>query len=279
MATYEKLLKQGYNDLKNATDTIVKQSKEENKANALFHELIEGVDYVRQVMGVIEGTLNKYGETVPEEKEKATNAINFLKRLTDNEMLHKYRRQERNVARAIVDCSCANKTGLGEGDELTGVFLEQMLELNKCVYTVESTYCPNDMYIGQRKSRPNKMAVNFYTTLKNAEKLEKYVGANKEYNFLIVKPSDKFKIFFTVDDWEYAVVDSTGKVTYTNVTNLQEDDNWEKVTDVHYEFPPEKYMQFENLFKSEDPLVFVHIGDNNFKRRTLYADIIKVLKN
>lgn len=144
-------------------------------------------------------------------------------------------------------------------DDLKGIYLDQMIELNKFIYTTASTNDPhNSMF--------QPMFISGYMPLSKA-----YALINDLNDFY---PNDYYYIVYSIEaDLIYEM----------NIFKGKDPDYLLQTSSIHslidyerLEVGPHNH-QVSHLLYTSDPLVMINIEDKNKERRDLYAILISLL--
>jgi hypothetical protein len=173
--------------------------------------------------------------------------------------LTEYKQAKDGLEKLRKDGSDYNLTNItGVERSLTGEFYEQILELNKYVYTTSSTNNPEDPSF-------QEMFVGFYVPKSVALKLAKFLDAKGEFNYYSCYENNDNKI----------IVENK-KNTKDFTDNMMHSRKRDGTIAINTEFPQvlEDMGMFNHLFSTEDPLVYMNIEDQVIDHRDLYSVLL-----
>ena len=239
--SFQDLLTFGYSNLSKSLSEALKWDDQCARINAKKNELLHSFGTARTTLLGDRNFLEDTAISV------LINQLTEYKQAKDD--LEKLRKDES-------DYNLTNITGVERS--LTGEFYEQILELNKYVYTTSSTNNPEDPSF-------QEMFVGFYVPKSVALKLAKFLDAKGDLNYYSCYENNDNKI----------IVENK-KNTKDFTDNMIHYDKRDGTIATYTEFPQvlEDMGIFNHLFSTEDPVVYMNIEDQVIEHRNLYRVLL-----
>jgi hypothetical protein len=160
-------------------------------------------------------------------------------------------KQAKDSLEKLREAESDNVTGVETS--LTGEFYEQILELNKYVYTTSSTNRPKDPTF-------QEMFVGFYVQRSVALKLAEFLDTKGKFNYYSCYENNDNKII---------IENKKNTKSFTDIMMHCEGT-------IYTEFPKalEDIGMFTHLFSDADPVVYMNIEDPVIEHRDLYRVLL-----
>jgi len=225
--SYKDLLKFGYVNLSESREVAQKVEEQSDKIDK----------YCLKLRKVLPSDFSKLLSTFDGDKHPGEEINNIISKLQFYQKLE----QELDVLWRSPEGDSYYTNITGVSSCLTGIYFDQIQELNKYVYTTSSTEYPED-------PEENEMYIAFYTLKSIAGKIAEFCSKTK-YNYGVFQGLKGEKRL------------------------------WGELKEDTEDFPLLYLNQFKQLFYREDPLVYVFIIDPVKRNRDLYEIVLSFVKS